>query len=156
MYHRSRFPSSEYHPSNFNDLVFNDKYERGLHRVNVLCFSLNSHFHTFLSILSMGSRISLWQRISHHWNKKARRGPVGRHDREASTSRCHCHLSRVEKEVNYFKEHFWVHYSGDKIWSVESIEDRVLSQQRVTREGEVIKEETKWVADPVNLRTRDT
>jgi hypothetical protein len=54
------------------------------------------------------------------------------------------------------KECFWVHCLGDEIWSVEALEDHVLSQRRVTREEDIIEEATKWVADPVNPRTRDT
>jgi hypothetical protein len=88
--------------------------------------------------------------MARHWNKKNKRCSVGRHDKEASSSRGQGRLSRAEKEARATEEHFWVHCSMDEIRSTDAIEDRVLAQRRMTREDEIIKEVTKWVADPVN------
>jgi hypothetical protein len=44
----------------------------------------------------------------------------------------------------------------DEIQFTEALEDCALSQRGMTREDEIIEEATKWVADLVNPRTRDT
>jgi hypothetical protein len=79
--------SSEYHRSHNNDQDNNDKSDKRVIQSQSIVPPLGSHSHPTNLPIILKHRSSIRLRMAHHWRKKPKNLPVGRHDKEASSSR---------------------------------------------------------------------